>query len=177
MKLKGVQKLWERYKYVLPILVIGVLLLAWPSGKRETQSTTDAETSAPRTRKLQEEMEAVLSKIEGVGQARVLLTEETDGETELAQDTQLSYSGDRSAPEDYSRSSEAVKVENGSDERIVVTRRCYPTYRGALIVCQGGDRTEVRLTVTQAVSALTGLPSDRITVAKYQSSYGGGKGI
>ena len=41
-------------------------------------------------------------------------------------------------------------------------------YRGALVVCQGGDRADVKLAVTEAVSALTGLSSDRVTVAKCQ---------
>ena len=47
-----------------------------------------------------------------------------------------------------------------------MTRILYPTYRGALVVCQGGDRADVRLAVIEAVSVLTGLSSDRITVAK-----------
>ena len=51
---------------------------------------------------------------------------------------------------------------------VVVTRQQYPTYRGALVVCQGGDQADVRLAVTEAVAALTGLSSDRVTVAKWQ---------
>ena len=47
-----------------------------------------------------------------------------------------------------------------------MTRILSPTYRGALVVCQGGDRADVRLAVIEAVSVLTGLSSDRITVAK-----------
>ena len=39
----------------------------------------------------------------------------------------------------------------------MVTRTVYPTYRGALVVCQGGDRADVKLAVTEAVAALTGL--------------------
>ena len=56
----------------------------------------------------------------------------------------------------------------GSGDAPVVTRTVYPTYRGALVVCQGGDRAEVKLAVTEAVAALTGLSADRITVAKSQ---------
>ena len=81
--------------------------------------------------------------------------------------SQLSYSGDTAAPEDYSRSSEVV-LTGGSGGGAVIVRTLYPTYRGALVVCEGGDRAEVRLAVTEAVSALTGLPSDRVTVAKWQ---------
>ena len=39
-------------------------------------------------------------------------------------------------------------------------------WAGAVIVCEGGGSAAVRLQLTQAVSALTGLPSDRIAVVK-----------
>ncbi len=39
-------------------------------------------------------------------------------------------------------------------------------WAGAVIVCEGGDSAAVRLQLTQAVSALTGLSADRITVVK-----------
>lgn len=100
---------------------------------------------------------------------RVLLTVDTDGERQLAQNTELRYSGSATAPEDYSRTSEPVLLDGGDPgRRPVVTRMAYPTYRGALVVCQGGDRADVKLAVTEAVSALTGLSSDRVTVAKCQ---------
>ena len=60
------------------------------------------------------------------------------------------------------------KGDGGSGDAPVVTRTVYPTYRGALVVCQGGDRADVKLAVTEAVAALTGLSADRITVAKSQ---------
>ena len=62
----------------------------------------------------------------------------------------------------------SVRPIDGSAEAPVVTRTVYPTYRGALVVCQGGDRADVKLAVTEAVAALTGLSADRITVAKSQ---------
>ena len=63
---------------------------------------------------------------------------------------------------------QTVLLDGGDREETVVTRTAYPTYRGALVVCQGGDRADVKLAVTEAVSALTGLSSDRVTVAKCQ---------
>ena len=59
-------------------------------------------------------------------------------------------------------------VDGSAGDEAVVVRRMAPTYRGALIVCEGGDRADVRLAVTEAVAALTGLSSDRVTVAKWQ---------
>ncbi len=39
-------------------------------------------------------------------------------------------------------------------------------WAGAVVVCEGGGSAAVRLELTQAVSALTGLPSDKIAVVK-----------
>lgn len=39
-------------------------------------------------------------------------------------------------------------------------------WAGAVIVCEGGDNAAVRLQLTRAVSSLTGLSSDKITVVK-----------
>ena len=122
-----------------------------------------------QVRQLQTELEEILSAISGVGQVKVLLTEETDGERQLAQDTELTYSGDTASPEDYSRRSETVLVDGASGDEAVTVRQTYPTYRGALVVCQGGGRAEVRLAVTEAVTALTGLTADKVTVAEWQS--------
>ena len=168
-KTEGVQRIWERYKWAGLVILAGVVALLWPSGgTKETstaQSTAVAALGDPEA--LQEEMEEILSHISGVGEVRLLLTVETDGERQLAGNTETSYSGSASAPEDFSRSWEAVMAQDGGQTPVVTTTR-YPTYRGALVVCQGGDQASVRLAVTEAVTALTGLPADRVSVAKWQ---------
>ena len=166
-KTEGVRKLWDRYKYAALVVLIGAGLLLWPSGNGGTEKTMQRRTETVDIRDIQVEMEDILGTMSGVGQVKVMLTVDSDGERQLAQDTELSYSGSAAAPEDYSRRSETV-LTDGEGDGTVVTRTLYPTYRGALVVCQGGDRADVRLTVTEAVSALTGLSADRITVAKWQ---------
>ena len=158
---------WEKYRYVALIAAIGAALLLWPEGEKTLPAPVSAAESGTDLAAVREEMEEILSHISGVGELRLMLTVESDGERQLAQDTELTYSGSAAAPEDYSRRSETVLTDGGGDGT-VVTRTLYPTYRGALVVCQGGDRADVRLTVTEAVASLTGLSADRITVAKWQ---------
>lgn len=163
MKTEGVRKLWKKYKFVGLIALVGAGLMLWPTGQQ-----LEKEIVPVQERDLEGEMEEILSAMSGVGQAKVLLTVDSDGERQLAQNTELSYSGDTAAPKDYSRRSETVLVDGGTGDETVVVQKRYPTYRGALIVCQGGGQAEVRLAVTEAVAALTGLSADRITVAKWQ---------
>lgn len=174
-KTKGARKIWDKYKYAALVALIGAGLLLWPvlgggeeslSGQKKPSARTAQEGWNLQT--VQQEMEEILGAMDGVGQVKVMLTVESDGERQLAQDTQLSYSGNTAAPEDYSRKSETVRLDGSSGDEAVVVRTTYPTYRGALVVCQGGGSAEVRLAVTGAVAALTGLPTDRVTVAKWQ---------
>ena len=168
-KVEGVRRLWDRYKYVGLVTLIGAALLLWPSGSGSTASPSNTSSgSAGEAQELAQELEEILGRIEGVGQVQVLLTVQDDGQRQLAADGELSYSGSPQAPEDYRRTSETVLVDGAQGDEPVVTQRTSPTYRGALVVCQGGGQASVRLAVTEAVTVLTGLPADRVTVAQCQ---------
>ena len=52
------------------------------------------------------------------------------------------------------------------NQSVVPVQTLTPSFRGALVVCAGGDDPGVRLQVIRAVSALTGLGSDCITVCQ-----------
>lgn len=116
----------------------------------------------------EERMEAILSTISGVGELHLMLTLESDGERILAQDTSTDISGDGGASSSIRSENETLVLSRDGGDEAVVTRFLYPCYRGALVVCQGGDSAKVKLAVTQAVSSLTGLTSDRITVVSCQ---------
>ena len=166
---EGVKKLWDKYKFAALVMLTGAVLLLWPSGNSSTgNSSGRSESVTAEAADVQRQMEEILGKMAGVGQVQVMLTLEQSGERQLAQDGELSYSGSPQEPEDYSRRWEAVMATGGGEEAPLVTRQTYPVYRGALVVCQGGDRAEVRLAVTEAVTALTGLSADRVTVARWQ---------
>ena len=42
--------------------------------------------------------------------------------------------------------------------------RIYPKFSGAIVVCDGADKASVKLMVLSAVSAATGLSSEKISV-------------
>ena len=63
--------------------------------------------------------------------------------------------------------SETVVINQGSSTQGTVTiQELYPSYQGALLVCPGGDDPTVRLKLTEATSALTGLGADKISISK-----------
>ena len=156
-----------RYKYVLLVAALGALLLLWPQNEKTAEGDTAVPVPAGASvAETESAMEAILAKISGVGRVDVMLTLQSSSELVLAQDSTLRYSGSAQSPDDYQRSSETVTDAGG----VVVTREVYPQYRGALVVCDGGGNDAVRLEVISAVSALTGLGTDRITVVKWQGA-------
>ena len=142
--------------------LLGIVLMLLPGGNAEAEPTAGRPDAEAFDRgAVQEEMENILRAIDGVGELRLMLTVDSGTKRELAQDT----TAERSGSEDVKRKSETVVVGTGSGtQEVVVTNRVYPRYVGALVVCEGGGSAGVRLAVTQAVSALTALPSDKITV-------------
>ena len=160
----GVLKWLAAYKYVILAVLLGVLLLLLPDGKAADEETSAHFTEFDRT-SVQREMEDILSAIDGAGRLRLMLTVCGGGELELAQDRALTQKQGDSADE-VSDKTETVVLGSGSGAEVVVTRSRYPDFVGALVVCEGGGSAAVRLEITQALSALTGLPSDRISVIK-----------
>ena len=115
-KTEGVRRIWDKYKFVALVALAGIVLLLGPAGRARAESGWHPGGVSAVQAELQEEMEDILGRIQGVGEVRVLLTVDADGERQLAEDSELSYSGSTAAPEDYSRSSETVLVDGGSGE-------------------------------------------------------------
>ena len=165
-KVEKLRTVWNRCKYALLVAALGAALLLLPGGGTDKGGTAAPAVSAGvDVSGTEERMEAILSRIDGVGQLSLMLTAQSGEERTLAQDTELSYSGDRNAPDSYERRTETVLADQDAP---VVTGTVFPTWRGALVVCQGADNAAVKLAVTEAVAALTGLGSDRIAVVKCQ---------
>lgn len=160
----GMPKWLASYKYVLLVVLLGVLFLLLPDEKAEDAENAAHLADFDRTA-VQREMEDILSAIDGAGRLRLMLTVCGGGDLELAQDRALTQKQGDSADE-YSDKTETVVLGSGSGAEVVVTQSRYPDFVGALVVCEGGGSAAVRLEITQALSALTGLPSDRISVIK-----------
>lgn len=158
--------LFRRYQYALLVAAVGVVLMLLPTAgggaERETPERQDAGIADFGADGLEERLEDALSRMEGVGQARVVLTLRSGPGQVLAQDTKLTA---RETQSESSRSTVLMSRGSGCEEPVVV-QQLSPQYQGALVVCSGGDDPSVRLRVVEAVGALTGLGADRISVSK-----------
>lgn len=166
MKEKG-RKLFGRYKYVLLMAGIGLLLLLWPAGrdKTETSPRTGDETEERYSlEEMEEKLSRTLSKIQGAGDVSVMLTLQGMDRQILASDETSVLDADGSSR--LERTTVKVSAGSGAGESAVVLQTLMPSYQGALVVCEGGDNAKVKLKMMEAVAALTGLGTDKITICK-----------
>lgn len=95
---------------------------------------------------------------------QVMLSLKTGPTLQLAQDMDLEQEEGS-----LRQRSQPVTVNRGSGwQEALVTRQDYPVYQGAVVVCQGAGSSAVRLAVTEAVAALTGLSTEKITVVQWE---------
>ena len=157
----------KKYKYVALVVLAGVVLMLLPSGKGEQQTVSDQPVNVSEAYSLAEtekRLEQLLGRIRGVGQVQVMLTLKSGSSLQLAENRSTSL---RDTENRQDR--DVVTLNRGSGyEDVVVTEQTYPVYQGAVVVCQGAGDSSVNLAVIQAVSVLTGLGSDKITVVQWK---------
>lgn len=159
--LKGKEAL-KKYQYALLVITLGAVLLLLPEGKKQAASGEQPATEWNDSFDLdafEEKLEQALSQIGGAGETRVVLTLDSGSRQVLAQD--LDRDGEGGGV------STTVTVGRGSgSQEVVPLQTLAPSFRGALVVCPGGSDPQVRLQLVEAVSALTGLGSDRISICE-----------
>lgn len=149
----------------LILLLAGLLLLLLPTGKSSGQERqTSDDTQLYSLEETEQRMAQLLGSMSGVGRVQVMLTLKTGPTLQLAQDMDLEQEEGS-----LRQRSQPVTVNRGSGwQEALVTRQDYPVYQGAVVVCQGAGSSAVRLAVTEAVAALTGLSTEKITVVQWE---------
>ena len=144
----------KKYQYVLLVILVGVCLMMMPAKSEQPQMISMPEETAVTD--LENELSFILSKIAGVGKTEVLLTEASGSHTIYQMDTGRNR-------EDLQT---VIITDKNREEAGLVKQILPPDYKGALVVCEGGDSANVRLAVVDAVKSVTGLSADCITVLK-----------
>ena len=146
-----INALFGKYKYPILVVLVGMALLLLP-GREAEEPEVPVVTVTEES--LEQRLEALLAQIEGAGAVRVLLTEDTGRETLWQTDV------------DSDRENTVIVEDSDRNETGLVRRTRSPSYRGAVILCQGADVPSVKLAIVEAVRCVTGLGADRISVQK-----------
>lgn len=163
-KLRGENK----SRLILLLGICGAVLLLIPHhGRQEpVPLPADGTVQAEQYRQqLEERLTALLSAMEGVGQAQVMITVSGTAEQVYAEEIKTSRGANGLRQE-----SEPVITRSGSIESPLVARTVCPAVDGAAILCSGGDHAAVQERVSRAAAALLGIPQSRIFVGRSAAS-------
>ena len=154
--------LFQKYKYAVIILLCGIVLMMFPGtvfSNKESAQTVQPHISGES---IQTQLEEILSYIHGAGKVKVMLKESSGEETIYQVDEDISVSESSTD----TRINVITVTDQNRNENGLIKQIIPPQYAGAIIICQGGSDPSVRLAITEAVSKITGLGADKISVLK-----------
>ncbi len=128
---------------------------------------------------LEQKLSQIVSHMANAGtNVKVMITFDSSFENVYAYNAEVAGSGNVSVgnlPLSGDRSSEKqlVLTENGKgtgSQSPVLIKKVYPKVKGVVVVCPGGGNSKVKCEITDAVSALFGIASNRVEVYEANSS-------
>lgn len=147
--------IFDKYKYPVLAFAVGLLLVfgdgLFFDGKEKTASKKDM-TDLEQT---ELDVLRALEKIEGVGKAEIVITIKSSSYNVFAKDSKYGKEGE-----------EIVVISEGGSQKPLVEYTKAPSFQGAVIVCEGGENSRIKLAITNAVKALTGISSENIIILK-----------
>jgi hypothetical protein len=168
-------------KVIIAVCVIGIALIflsgifkndSAPAKEPSSQPSVTADEYAGQ---LESRLTDLITGIQGVGTAKVLVTMERNTEYVYATEDKTSNqttddkSGGSSTRTQENDSSEKkyilVKDADGSQKALAVTE-VQPIVKGVVVVCDGGDNPAVQENVIDAVTTALNLSSARVCVIK-----------
>ena len=182
VKLKQFAASRKTVKLVLAAGIVGIALILLSEflpesrqtsvGGERVATTSAAENEAERIGK---RLEEVISAIEGVGSAKVLITLESGSTNIYAQekkavsDTAENVGSGSEKKLEQKESTEDkyifVEDENGRRQALLITT-VEPVVKGVVIICDGAEDPKVRLRVLNAVTVALEISSARVSIEK-----------
>ena len=139
--------MFKKYKnkiIISSLVIIGIALILLSSfdfSKKKNDSLPTLYTEA-----LEDKIEDFLKNVDGINEAKVILTLDTSNESV------------------YAQSSSGLDYILTSDGKPISVTEIYPTVRGVAIACTGGERDDIKIKVTELIGAYLGISSNRIKI-------------
>lgn len=189
-KEKNNKKKIENLVVFVVILIITIVAInsIWNDNKTSSKDNSNSsgknlavvtsETSSPQnsynTTNLEENLERILSSMNGVGKVKVFinysessLVEAMYNETTKESSTEeTDTSGGVRTIQQTDTQKDVIYSEDGGNKTPVTQKVTNPTIEGAIITAQGAGDSNIKSNIIDAVSAATGLASHKIQVFK-----------
>lgn len=181
----------EKKEKVIILFLLGVffLLIATPASsfsRKDKKSAGEKEEAVPDKsiennkkdeyiEELENKLEQTIGGMEGAGKVLVMITLKDNGEKILDKNQPYESRTEKSSEEGKETESTSIKsdqetvlIEEGGDTTPIVVQELYPDIEGVVVVCEGGDNSELALHIKEAVEALFSIDAHKIVVCKLQ---------
>ncbi|HCJ76620.1 MAG TPA: stage III sporulation protein AG [Roseburia sp.] len=177
------EKKLKRSDWLILVLAgILILIIALPTdtkGKKQAEETKEnlskeTDTMEASKDEIERKLEAILEKIDGAGEVKVMITYQDSGTQVVEKDKNTSANsveesdstgGGRSTKEQQLQES-TVYDEADAGNTPFVSKELLPKVEGILIVASGGDNQKVKQNISEAVLALFQVEAHRIKIVK-----------
>lgn len=121
---------------------------------------------------LEDELAAMLNKIQGVSETEVMVNLEATNEHVFEKNTvngkqttdETDKNGGKRQVEDYTEDRQVVIIRKGDQEVPLLVQTKQPTVRGVFIVAEGADKATVKNQIVESVSRVLDVPTHKISV-------------
>ena len=163
VNMKKVTDKLHKFRYPILIVLIGLVLMRFPvSGGNSERTVVPVEDVSAVDLKMEENLSRILGRIQGAGDVYVMLTTTRGEEIIYQTDQDISKGTDTVAQ----KSDTVIVTDASRNETGLVRQINSPVYLGAIVVCSGADDPTVRLSIVEAISKVTGIGANKISVLK-----------
>lgn len=171
---KTVQKILEKIKRdkriasIVSIGLVGIILLTLSElmpqksdakQNEKSENVTDIRDSYEEN--IEKRLTSIVSSIDGAGRTEVMVTLASGDENVYAVKEKSS---------DGSKEREYIVIDSDKNESGLLLKVIEPEIRGVAIVCEGADSAKIRQEIISSVSAVLGISTNRISIAKIKSA-------
>ncbi|MGB9839960.1 hypothetical protein [Thermovenabulum sp.] len=170
-------------KIILSLFIIGILFMTVGGFifKKDTNFTAGQNENiqnmvpADYQKNLEGKLEEVLSRVEGVGRVKVMITFGSQEEVEPAFNTvegetiteEKDNQGGMRTVTEKEVNKQVVLVNKDNKSEAFIVKKIIPEIKGVLIVAEGGESSETVDRLTKAASTLLNIPVYKINVLPY----------
>ena len=173
----------ENLVFFVVILIITIVIInyVWNGNKKSDKTITNtagrqlANTDTTQTEEsnnLEERLENILGKIQGVGTVKVFINYSESSQTvamynensKTSVTEETDTSGGVRKVESTDSQKEIVYQENDGNKVPIIQKTIEPKIEGAIITAKGASNINIKTNIIQAVEAATGLATHKIQV-------------
>lgn len=171
---KTFQKILEKIKrdkriaIIVCIGLVGIILLTLSElmpqksdakQNEKSENVTDIRDSYEEN--IEKRLTSIVSSIDGAGRTEVMVTLASGDENVYAVKEKSS---------DGSKEREYIVIDSDKNESGLLLKVIEPEIRGVAIVCEGANSAKIRQEIISSVSAVLGISTNRISIAKIKSA-------